>query len=119
MGGARCRRSGRSPPHGRCDSCAPRGVRRRDVLIALMLFGCNRTVPYTPAPEVRTQSGGVNIYAADRAGALAPLAARSLPRVYGPYWKSASVTIIDPQSYRALRTFPTCKIPQHVVPSYD
>jgi YVTN family beta-propeller protein len=94
-------------------------MRSRVLLIALVLLGCNRTAPYAPAPEFRTKSGVVNIYAAAGANALSPLAARALPRVYVPNSKSGSVTIIDSQTYRVLRTFPTGKVPQHVVPSYD
>ena len=50
---------------------------------------------------------------------LAPVAARALPMVYVPNSKSGSVTEIDPRTYRVVRTFPTGRVPQHVVPSYD
>src|SRR6266566_3423102 len=60
-----------------------------------------------------------NIYAATRKNALAPAAARAKPLVYVPNSRSATVTVIDPVSYRVIRTFPTGKLPQHVVPSYD
>src|SRR5437667_309644 len=61
----------------------------------------------------------INIYAAAGKDALAPVAARARPLVYVPNSRSASVTIIDPVTYRVLRTFPTGALPQHVVPSYD
>ena len=64
-------------------------------------------------------SGSVNIYAEDGANNLAPAARAALPMVYVPNSRSASVTVIDPRTYQVVRTFPTGKVPQHVVPSYD
>jgi YVTN family beta-propeller protein len=61
----------------------------------------------------------VNLYAAARAGMLAPAAQRAVPFVYVPNSKDGTVTVIDPQTYRVLRTFATGALPQHVVPSYD
>jgi len=67
----------------------------------------------------RTKAGAVNIYAEDGANDLAPAAARAIPMVYVPNSRSGSVTVIDPKTYQVVRTFPTGKVPQHVVPSYD
>src|ERR1700738_496769 len=67
----------------------------------------------------RTTAGAVNIYAEDSANNLAPEAARAVPMVYVPNSRSGSVTVIDPKTYQVVRTFPTGKVPQHVVPSYD
>ena len=39
--------------------------------------------------------------------------------MYVPNSRSGSVTIIDPRTYQVVRTFPTGRIPQHVVPSWD
>ena len=61
----------------------------------------------------------VNIYAATGKNALSPAAAHARPLVYVPNSRAATVTIIDPATYRVVRTFPTGKLPQHVVPSYD
>ena len=61
----------------------------------------------------------INIYAATGSGALAPAAARARSLVCVPNSRSASVTEIDPLTYRVIRTFPTGALPQHVVPSYD
>ena len=63
--------------------------------------------------------GLVDIYAATKANALSPVAARAKPLVYVPNAKSGSVTVIDPATYTVVRTFKTGKVPQHVVPSYD
>src|SRR6202047_3771327 len=64
-------------------------------------------------------AGAINIYAATGANALAPAAARARSLVYVPNSRSATVTVIDPVTYRVIRTFSTGALPQHVVPSYD
>jgi YVTN family beta-propeller protein len=60
-----------------------------------------------------------NIYAAAGPGMLSPVVRRALPRVYVPNSGSATVSVIDPRTYRVVRTFPTGASPQHVVPAYD
>ena len=66
-----------------------------------------------------SSAGTVNIYAETGANELAPVAKTAVPMVYVPNSRSGTVTEIDPQTYQVLRTFPTGKVPQHVVPSYD
>jgi YVTN family beta-propeller protein len=113
--------------HGRLATAKGlRNVNRRRVAIciiavsALTICGCRRgRTPYSPAPSFRTKAGAVNIYASTGANKLAPIAARALPMVYVPNSKAGTVTEIDPHTYKAVRTFPTGKIPQHVVPSHD
>lgn len=75
----------------------------------------------TPVAEAayRTPTGAVNIYAEAGANELAPAAAKALPMVYVPNSRGGTVTEIDPHTYQVVRTFPTGKVPQHVVPSYD
>jgi YVTN family beta-propeller protein len=69
--------------------------------------------------SVQIASTQTNIYAATGKDALAPAAARARPLVYVPNSRSATVTVIDPGTYRVIRSFPTGTLPQHVVPSYD
>ena len=91
---------------------------------ALVVASCggngdgSRGTPVADAAYV-TKLGAVNIYAEDGADNLAPAAARAIPMVYVPNSRSGSVTVIDPKTYQVVRTFPTGKVPQHVVPSYD
>ena len=93
-------------------------------LSALVLASCgtnsdgSRGTPVADA-AYRTTAGTVNIYAEDGADNLAPAAARAIPMVYVPNSRSGTVTVIDPKTYQVVRTFPTGKVPQHVVPSYD
>jgi len=94
------------------------------VLGAFVFASCGGNSDGSRGPAVadaayRTTAGAVNIYAEDSANNLAPEAARAVPMVYVPNSRSGSVTVIDPKTYQVVRTFPTGKVPQHVVPSYD
>src|ERR1700704_5978317 len=94
------------------------------VLGVFVFVGCGRNRDGSSGTAVadaadRTTAGAVNIYAEDGANNLAPAATRAVPMVYVPNSRSASVTVIDPRTYQVVRTFPTGKVPQHVVPSYD
>ena len=74
------------------------------------------------SPSIASVSGELsetNIYAATGANALAPVAAKARPLVYVPNSRSATVSVIDPATYRQLRTLRVGRVPQHVVPSYD
>lgn len=100
--------------------------RAREVGLALaVLAGCGRgqstsaTARRDTLPETARPSNPVNIYAATAATMLAPAAARAVPLVYVPNSLDGTVTIIDPTTYRVLRTVRTGALPQHVVPSYD
>nr|WP_246580919.1 hypothetical protein [Deinococcus aestuarii] len=47
-------------------------------------------------------------------------AVKGIPaRVYVPNGKDNTVSVIDPASFRVIRTFPVDEEPQHVVPSHD
>src|SRR2546429_2376576 len=77
------------------------------------------------APAIRvgappdTAPRSPNIYAAAGAGMLSPAARRARPLVYVPNSKDGTVSVIDPRTYRVVRTFATGALPQHVVPAYD
>ena len=89
---------------------------------ALVIAGCrNGDARGTPVASAayRTSAGAVNIYAETGANELAPAAAKALPMVYVPNSRGGTVTEIDPRTYQVVRTFPTGRVPQHVVPSYD
>jgi len=60
-----------------------------------------------------------DVYAADRPGRLSPAVAGIPARVYVPNSGSDTVTVIDPRTYRVLRTVRVGHEPQHVVPSWD
>src|SRR5712691_431537 len=89
----------------------------------LIASGCSKKDGLTGTPVTaaayRTGTGAVNIYAETGANELAPAAAKALPMVYVPNSRGGTVTEIDPRIYQVVRTFPTGRVPQHVVPSYD
>ncbi|WP_293911814.1 hypothetical protein [Deinococcus sp.] len=61
----------------------------------------------------------VNIYAHAAAGQFSPAVRGVRPLVYVPNGKDSTVSVIDPQARRVLRTFKVDREPQHVVPSHD
>ncbi|MEU8036027.1 YncE family protein [Streptosporangium sp. NPDC049078] len=61
----------------------------------------------------------VDVYAHDRPGMLSPVVAGFPERVYVPNSEGNTVSVIDPRTYRVLRTFAVARRPQHVVPSWD
>lgn len=60
-----------------------------------------------------------DVYAADRAGMLAPAARRARALVYVPNSQAGTVDVIDQRTGRRVRRFVTGSLPQHVVPSWD
>jgi YVTN family beta-propeller protein len=60
-----------------------------------------------------------DLYAADRPNALSSTVRNDKPLVYVPNLSSNSVSVIDPSTYKVIRTVPVGKGPQHVVPSWD
>jgi YVTN family beta-propeller protein len=60
-----------------------------------------------------------NVYAADGAGMLAPVARLARELVYVPNSGSNTVDVIDPHTFRVVDHFAVGGLPQHVVPAYD
>lgn len=60
-----------------------------------------------------------DLYAADRPGRLSPVVKRFPSRVYVPNTLSNTVSVIDPRTYKVIRTLQVGNQPQHVVPSWD
>jgi YVTN family beta-propeller protein len=71
------------------------------------------------ALAVASHTSRPNVYAADRAGDLAPAARLALPRIYVPNSGSDTVDVIDPRTRRIVGHFAVGALPQHVTPSYD
>lgn len=59
------------------------------------------------------------MYAATAPGDLSTVARRAKSLVYVPNSESDTVDVIDPHTYRVIRSFRTTATPQHVVPSWD
>ena len=60
-----------------------------------------------------------DIYSADRPNQLSPVVQGFPSLVYVPNSKSNSVSIIDPKTFKVIRSFAVGKEPQHVIPSWD
>ena len=60
-----------------------------------------------------------DVYAADRPDRLSPAVKGFPSRVYVPNTKSDTVSVIDPRTYKVIRTIRVGHQPQHVVPSWD
>lgn len=60
-----------------------------------------------------------DLYAADRPNDLSPLVRGFPSYVYVPNTGSNTVSVIDPATYKVVRTVPVGEQPQHVVPSWD
>ncbi|MFF1834674.1 hypothetical protein ACFVXE_10780 [Streptomyces sp. NPDC058231] len=60
-----------------------------------------------------------DVYSADRAGKLSPVVKDFPARVYVPNTNSDTVSVIDPRTYKVIKTIPVGRQPQHVVPSWD
>ena len=80
------------------------------------------------AVEVRMRAGALggmpeydpaDLYAADRPNELSPVVRDFASYVYVPNTESNTVTVIDPATYKVVRTVPVGEQPQHVVPSWD
>ncbi|MEV0264172.1 YncE family protein [Streptomyces sp. NPDC050617] len=118
----------------------PRTVRRTALLAVagvLLATGCgggghrNEAADRTPRPHAssHTPDDGLpgmpplldphDLYAADRPNALSPVVKDFPSRVYVPNTNSDTVSVIDPKTYKVVRTIPVGRQPQHVVPSWD
>ena len=60
-----------------------------------------------------------DLYAADRPGQLSATARLARSLVYVPNSGDGTVSVIDPATYRVIRTVKTGLQPQHVTPGYD
>jgi YVTN family beta-propeller protein len=60
-----------------------------------------------------------DLYAADRPNELSPVVKNDPSYVYVPNTESNTVSVIDPATYKVVRTVPVGEQPQHVVPSWD
>jgi YVTN family beta-propeller protein len=76
-------------------------------------------VPAALLPGMPAPVDPNDVYAGDRTGRLSPRVRHDRPLVYVPNFGSGTVSIIDPRTYRVIRTQRVGRGPQHVVPSWD
>ncbi|WP_432590170.1 hypothetical protein ABVG11_35725 [Streptomyces sp. HD1123-B1] len=99
--------------HGR-DRETPRAGRAAHPSAAAEKAARAKLLPGMPAPL-----DPHDLYAADRPGRLAEAVKRFPSRVYVPNTLSDTVSVIDPKTFKVIRTIPVGHQPQHVVPSWD
>lgn len=80
--------------------------------LALALIG-SLLLPYSASART------IDIYSADRPGNLSSVVKNMPERVYVPNFQSATVSVIDPKTYKVIKTIKTHAGAQHVVPSWD
>ena len=103
-------------------ACRSGTVRRQVARNSLGLPpGAPATADATPPslPGMPPLANPHDVYAAAARDMIDSVARRARPLVYVPLGGAASVAVIDPGSYRVVRTFETGALPQHVVPAYD
>ena len=94
-------------------------MRRISVLALALLFSLPLSafaVPLAGMPPVLDPN---NIYAADAPNNLSDVVKGTRELVYVPNFRSATVSVIDPKTYKIIKTIKTKAGPQHVVPSWD
>ena len=85
-------------------------------LLSVSTLTASANTPLAGMPPVLNQN---DIYAADRPGNLSEIVKGMPERVYVPNHSAGTVSVIDPQTFKIVKTFKTPRGPQHVVPSWD
>jgi YVTN family beta-propeller protein len=84
--------------------------------ISLSIFNASAVGPLAGMPQVLDPH---DIYSADRPNQLSDVVKGMPERVYVPNHSGKSVSVIDPKTFKVIKTFKTPAGPQHVVPSWD
>jgi len=85
----------------------------------VLLLLANPAAVHTPLPGMPPVVNPRDIYAADHANDLSPVARGFPSLIYVPNSGSSSVDVIDPKTFKIVRHFRVGRQPQHVTPSYD
>ena len=88
-------------------------------LLAIALFSTPIVAKAEPLDGMPPVLDPNNIYAADSPNNLSDAVKGVRELVYVPNFRSASVSVIDPETFRIIKTIKTHQGPQHVVPSWD
>jgi len=77
------------------------------------------SIPPPPPEEPTAEGQPVNVYEHTGPDDLAESVQDIPTRVYVPNGESATVDVIDPETFTVVDSYPVGRLPQHVVPSYD
>jgi len=86
------------------------------ITFSFIQFPANANTPLPGMPKVLNQQ---DIYSEDRPNQLSTAVVGMPQLVYVPNHSSNTVSVIDPKTFKIIKTFKTKKGPQHIVPSYD
>ena len=94
-------------------------MRKISVLALALLFSLPLSAFAVPLAGMPPGLDPNNIYAADAPNNLSDVVKGTRELVYVPNFRSATVSVIDPKTYKIIKTIKTKAGPQHVVPSWD
>ena len=87
--------------------------------IVFGLISSTSSFAQSPLPGMPPVLDTKDIYSADRPNQLSPSVQGIKELVYVPNHSSNTLSIIDPTTFKVIKTLKTLKGPQHVVPSWD
>jgi YVTN family beta-propeller protein len=94
-------------------------MRKISVAVLALLFAVPVSAQAAPLAGMPPVLDPNNIYAADTPNNLSDAVKGDPELVYVPNFRSATVSVIDPKTYKIIKTIKTHAGPQHVVPSWD
>ena len=94
-------------------------MRKIRLCIAIALLSTTTVAHAAPLAGMPPVLDSNNIYAADSPNNLSDVVKNDPELVYVPNFRSATVSVIDPKTYKIIKTIKTHAGPQHVVPSWD
>ena len=94
-------------------------MKKFSLLIAVALISAPVAAFAAPLSGMPPVLDPNNIYAADSPNNLSDAVKGDPELVYVPNFRSGTVSVIDPKTYKVIKTIKTHAGPQHVVPSWD
>ena len=89
------------------------------LLLAVSVLNTSAAVATQSLPGMPPVLNAKNIYAADTPNSFSKAVKGMRELVYVPNFQSNTVSVIDPKTYKIIKTFKVPAGPQHVVPSWD
>ena len=94
-------------------------MKKISIAVLVLLFAVPVSAHAAPLAGMPPVLNPNNIYAADSPNNLSDAVKGDPELVYVPNFRSATVSVIDPKTYKIIKTIKTHAGPQHVVPSWD
>jgi len=94
-------------------------MKKISIVVLVLLFAVPVSAHAAPLAGMPPVLNPNNIYAADTPNNLSDAVKGDPELVYVPNFRSATVSVIDPKTYKIIKTIKTHAGPQHVVPSWD